>query len=242
MNYANLLYKKGSYTEAVNLYQRANCLNPKNEESLLGIGNCFYKTDNKDESIKSYDEVLALNPNNQVALFNKGLILYEKGDNDGANQLFEQANKVQENKNNNKEKRIVVITDDVYNDKDDKLFNLIKEYVENNNISLTIMAISSSANLTLADKICHLKGCNYFTITNCSELETYLVKNFNYIFADSLFESNEMLVQSSEGKSFYLTKNDISNAIKKKVEELNIKNFEDFKNFMENMEKRRILF
>ena len=35
----------------------------------------------------------------------------------------------------------------------------------------------------------------------------------------------------------YLTKNDISNAIKKKVEELNIKNFEDFKNFMENMEK-----
>ena len=34
------------------------------------------------------------------------------------------------------------------------------------------------------------------------------IKNFNYIFADSLFESNEILVQSSEGKSFYLTKND----------------------------------
>ena len=104
-----------------------------------------------------------------------------------------------ENKNNNKEKRVVVITDDVYNDKDDKLFNLIKEYVENNNISLTIMAISSSANLTLADKICHLKGCNYFTITNCSELETYLVKNFNYIFFPISY-NNKIIVKSKNTK------------------------------------------
>ena len=34
------------------------------------------------------------------------------------------------------------------------------------------------------------------------------VKKLNYIFVDSLFEKNEILVQSNENQSFYLTKND----------------------------------
>jgi hypothetical protein len=44
------------------------------------------------------------------------------------------------------------------------------------------MAISSESNLSLADKLSHFKGCNYFPITKSSDLETFLVKNFNYIF------------------------------------------------------------
>jgi hypothetical protein len=44
------------------------------------------------------------------------------------------------------------------------------------------MAISSESNLSLADKLCHFKGFNYFPITNSSDLETFLIKNFNYIF------------------------------------------------------------
>jgi len=83
---------------------------------------------------------------------------------------------------NKKEKRIIMITDAYYSDTDDKLINLFKQYVEEKGVSITIMAISSESNLSLADKLCHFKGCNYFPITNSSDLETFLIKNFNYIF------------------------------------------------------------
>ena len=81
-----------------------------------------------------------------------------------------------------KEKRIIMITDAAYNDINDELFNLFKQCVEEKGVSITIMAISSDSNLTLADKLSHFKGCNYFPITKSSDLETFLVKNFNYVF------------------------------------------------------------
>ena len=88
-----------------------------------------------------------------------------------------------------KEKRIVMITDAVYKDSNDKLLNLFKQCVEEKGISITIMAISSESNLTLADKLSHFKGCNYFSICKSSDLETYLVKNFNYIFFPIAYET-----------------------------------------------------
>jgi len=88
-----------------------------------------------------------------------------------------------------KEKRIVMITDAVYKDSNDKLLNLFKQCVEEKGISITIMAISSESNLTLADKLSHFKGCNYFPICKSSDLETYLVKNFNYIFFPIAYET-----------------------------------------------------
>ena len=81
-----------------------------------------------------------------------------------------------------KEKRIIMITDAAYEDIDDELLNLFKLCVEEKGVSITIMAISSNSNLTLADKLSHFKGCNYFPITKSSDLETFLVKNFNYVF------------------------------------------------------------
>ena len=79
-----------------------------------------------------------------------------------------------------KEKRIVMITDANYNDKNDILLNLFKQCVEEKGISITLMAISSESNLSLADKLSHFKGCNYFPIAKSSDLETFLVKNFKY--------------------------------------------------------------
>ena len=81
-----------------------------------------------------------------------------------------------------KEKRIIMITDAAYNDVNNSLLNLFKQCVEEKGVSITIMAISSESNLSLADKLSHFKGCNYFPITKSSDLETFLVKNFNYIF------------------------------------------------------------
>ena len=79
-------------------------------------------------------------------------------------------------------KRIIMITDVDYYDNNDELFNLFKKCVEEKNISITIIAISQNSNLSLADKISNFKGCNYFPITKSSELENFLVKQFNYIF------------------------------------------------------------
>ncbi len=87
-----------------------------------------------------------------------------------------------DNKNSKKDKRIILITDVDYYDENDGLFNLFKTCVEEKGISITVIAISSNSNLTLADKVCKYKGCNYFSITQSSELETFLVKNYNYIF------------------------------------------------------------
>ena len=85
-----------------------------------------------------------------------------------------------ETKNNLK--RILCITDAFYEDENDKLYNLIKKCVEKNNISITFMAIGSESNLSLADKLCDFKGCNYFPITDTEEIENYLSTNFKNIF------------------------------------------------------------
>ena len=87
-----------------------------------------------------------------------------------------------ENLDDKKEKRIVMITDVEYDDNDNELLKLFKKCVEEKNISITIIAISSESNISLANKVSHFKGCNYFPITKTEELEDYLVKNFNYIF------------------------------------------------------------
>ena len=59
---------------------------------------------------------------------------------------------------------------------------MLKKCVEEKNISITFMAIGSESNLSLADKLCDFKGCNYFSITNPEELENYLTTNFKNIF------------------------------------------------------------
>ena len=87
-----------------------------------------------------------------------------------------------EDNNSDKIKRILCITDAYYSDKNDELYNLVKKCVEEKNISITFMAIGSESNLSLADKLCDFKGCNYFSITNPEELENYLTTNFKNIF------------------------------------------------------------
>lgn len=84
--------------------------------------------------------------------------------------------------NDRNEKRIIMITDVDYYDNNDELLNLFKKCAEEKNISITIIGISQNSNLSLADKISHFKGCNYFSVTKSSELETFMIKQFNYIF------------------------------------------------------------
>ena len=56
-----------------------------------------------------------------------------------------------------KEKRIIMITDAAYDDINDNLLNLFRQCVKEKGVSITMMVISSEANLSLADKLSHFK-------------------------------------------------------------------------------------
>ena len=101
--------------------------------------------------------------------------------------------------NEKKEKRIIMITDAVYDDINDELEKLFEECVEKKEIPITIMAISSESNLILAEKLSKFKGCNYFSICKSSDLENYLVKNFNYIFFPIAYDT-KIIVKSENTK------------------------------------------
>ena len=101
--------------------------------------------------------------------------------------------------NEKKEKRILMITDAVYDDINDELEKLFEECVEKKEIPITIMAISSEANLILAEKLSKFKGCNYFSICKSLDLENYLVKNFNYIFFPIAYDT-KIIVKSEKTK------------------------------------------
>ena len=92
------------------------------------------------------------------------------------------ADNLNKEENINKKKRMIFITDAYYDDTSEELFNLIKLNAEDLHLPCTIMAISSESNIALADKLCHFNGCNYFTIAKSTDLEYYLVQNFNYFF------------------------------------------------------------
>lgn len=103
------------------------------------------------------------------------------------------------NDNKEKNKRIVVITDAYYDDTNEELFNLIKINAEETRIPVTVLAISSESNVALADKLCHFRGCNYFTVTKSSDLDNYLVQNFNYIFFPITYET-KLIISSQNAK------------------------------------------
>ena len=150
----------------------------KDKMSLITFShetNKIFKLINKDEIQQKY-----LNRLNNIKA-NGGTDLV-KGLKDAMNNLDMETPK-------KKEKRIIMITDAAYDDINDNLLNLFKQCVEEKGVSITIMVISSEANLTLADKLSHFKGCNYFPIVKSSDLESFLVKNFNYIFFPISFDT-----------------------------------------------------
>ena len=122
----------------------------------------------------------------------------------GGTNLLEAGKAALDNLNLNKEssgnrKRLVFITDAYYEDTSEELFNYIKYNAEELKIPCTIIAISSESNVALADKLSHFPGCNYFTVIKSTDLENYLVNNFNYIFFPIAYEL-KMKIKSDNAK------------------------------------------
>lgn len=75
-------------------------------------------------------------------------------------------------------KRIIIITDGWNNMND---FNDRVKELSDKGIMTTVLAIESSCNSNMFDNFSDIKGCNYYFLLNETDMEKYLIKQFNYI-------------------------------------------------------------
>ena len=155
------------------LKKLVSILDEKNDRASLitfnhEIQKLFTLVNKEDIETEFLNDIDAISPNGGTDLLNAVKAAMENFSN--------------EKDESNKLRRILCLTDAYYKDKNYDLYNLIKQCVEEKNISITFMAIGSESNLDLADKLCDFKGCNYFPITKTKELENYLTTNFKNIF------------------------------------------------------------
>ncbi|PHR73700.1 MAG: hypothetical protein COA67_02945 [Lutibacter sp.] len=67
---ANELYKKGSYTEAIELYKKVEGLKVHSDDLYFNLGNSYYKLNKVASSIYYYEKALKLNPANADVITN----------------------------------------------------------------------------------------------------------------------------------------------------------------------------
>ena len=82
-------------------------------------------------------------------------------------------------------KRVIIITDGWYGQPG---FMDLARQLNEQNILITVLSIDSSANTKAYDKLCELKGCNYYFILNEKDMEKYLISQFNYICFPILYD------------------------------------------------------
>ncbi len=75
-----LQYLKGEYTASVKYYQKAQTLQPKSVEALLGITYPQAAMSNWTDLAKTYEAILTLDAKNQTANYRLGEIYYNRGD------------------------------------------------------------------------------------------------------------------------------------------------------------------
>jgi lipoprotein NlpI len=83
--------KKGDFDRAIQDYDRALHLSPKDAETLTNRGNAYDEKGNFNRAIQDYDEALRLNPGYSTAFNNRGFAYSRKGDFDRALQDYDQA-------------------------------------------------------------------------------------------------------------------------------------------------------
>ena len=114
---------------------------------------------------KNIDDIKAIKPSGDENIYNALK---------GAMEQLEHSEK--------KNKRIIIITDLWAHDSQLSNFKeLFKKCVHENKIEITIIGISQDANSHLAEVVAYEKGCNYYNVLYPTDLEKYLVKQFNYI-------------------------------------------------------------
>lgn len=69
----NIYYEKGKFKEAIQWYEEAYKIDPKNADILVNLGACYSAEDPK-KSIEYFDKALEIDPKKQQALYNKVIV------------------------------------------------------------------------------------------------------------------------------------------------------------------------
>ncbi len=91
----NVLYYKGDYNRAIQLWNEALAINPKLVEAYNNRGNAYSNKGEYDRAIADYSQALAINPNLVEVYNNRGNAYEEKGDYDRAITDYNQALAIQ---------------------------------------------------------------------------------------------------------------------------------------------------
>ncbi|WP_445247829.1 tetratricopeptide repeat protein [Microcoleus sp. OTE_8_concoct_300] len=87
----NAYYKQKEYDRAIEDYNQALLLNPKDVDALYNRGNAYYNKGEYDRAIADYNQALLLNPKYAEALYNRGIAYELKGDKVKAIESYSQA-------------------------------------------------------------------------------------------------------------------------------------------------------
>ena len=84
INRGNAYDDKGEHDRAIEDYDKAIALNPKNANAYYNRGNAYYNMSEYDRAIKDYDNAIALDPKYADAYGNRGTSYRNKGEYDSA--------------------------------------------------------------------------------------------------------------------------------------------------------------
>jgi tetratricopeptide (TPR) repeat protein len=86
-----LYYDGQAYPQAIEYYNKALEIDPKNPDVITDLGTAYWYTGNPDKAIDEFQKSLSIRPNHPGTLFNMGIVKWQgKKDPNGAVVAWEQ--------------------------------------------------------------------------------------------------------------------------------------------------------
>ena len=73
----NLYYDSQAYPQAIQYYEKALSIQPKNADVRTDLGTAYWYTGDADKAIASFEKALAIRPNHPDTLFNLGIVRWQ---------------------------------------------------------------------------------------------------------------------------------------------------------------------
>ena len=128
--------------------------------------------------------VIALSPKEELKSFSNNINKIQANGGTDLTKALEGAAECL-NESTAKFKRVIIITDGW--DNRNNFMDLARK-INEKDILITVLSIDPSSNSSLYDKLCELRGCNYYFILNEKDMEKYLIQQFNYICFPALYD------------------------------------------------------
>ena len=197
----NIINEKPSFKELAlkeengenNLNEENNMEHTKKKDRLTIAKECLFKmidtmNDKIQMALTTFDTesklIISLSPKKEIKSISNVINNIKEGGGTDLTVALEGAAECLKD-STSKFKRIIIITDGW--DNNSNFMNLARRLNEKN-ILITILSIDPGANTSLYERICELKGCNYYFILNETDMEKYLIHQFNYICFPVLYD------------------------------------------------------